>query len=251
VKSAFPDHSEQFPGSSDPDLRARLAKAGRPSHITSFGVTFPTDLPPMIPRIRRVLAANEYEEKETKAALRVVRRGDKVVELGAGMGYMSSIVAVNCAPSEVHAFEANPGLIPCIRRVHSENGIGNATVHHALLGDAAGEATFYVRKIFVASSLLPEPADDVTHTATVPVLPARETIAKIDPDILICDIEGAELDVLPMLDLSRLRGAIVELHPQYIGLKGVQVVFDAMNAAGLVYNPKRSISKVVTFSRPE
>jgi hypothetical protein len=29
------------------------------------------------------------------------------------------------------------------------------------------------------------------------------------------------------------------------------VVFDAMNAAGLVYNPKRSISKVVTFSRPE
>ena len=121
----------------------------------------------------------------------------------------------------------------------------------ALLGDAAGEATFYVRKIFVASSLLPEPADDVTHTATVPVLPARETIAKIDPDILICDIEGAELDVLPMLDLSRLRGAIVELHPQYIGLKGVQVVFDAMNAAGLVYNPKRSISKGVTFSRPE
>jgi hypothetical protein len=82
------------------------------------------------------------------------------------------------------------------------------------------------------------------------VRPARDTIAALRPDVLICDIEGAEEMVLPLLDLSGLRAAIVELHPQYIGLRGVQKVFDAMNGGGLVYNPRRSNAKVVTFSRP-
>ena len=244
------DHSERFPGSSDPEARAFLARRGQPAHITSHNVRFPTDLPPMLRRTRKLLAEDAYEDKESAAALRVVKRGDRVVELGAGMGYMSSIVAKNCAPAEVHAFEANPALIPCIQRVHSENGLTNVTVHHALLGPKAGEADFYVRKNFVASSMLPDPAESVISKHKVPVLPARKTIAGLRPDILICDIEGAEEMVLPLLDLSAVRSAIVDLHPQYIGLNGVQKVFDAMTAGGLVYNAKRSNGKVVTWSRP-
>ncbi|WP_375173455.1 FkbM family methyltransferase [Pseudooceanicola sp.] len=244
------DHSDRFPGSSDPAMRERLASNGKLAHITSHGVIFPTDLPPMLHKTRRLLDQNGYEDKETAAALRVVQKGDRVVELGAGMGYMSSVVARNCAPAEVHAFEANPALIPCIRRVHSENGITNATVHHALLGREEGVATFYVRREFVASSMLPDPVEDVISTHEVPVRPARDTIAALRPDVLICDIEGAEEMVLPLLDLTTLRAAIVELHPQYIGLQGVQRVFDAMRQGGLTYNPRRSNGKVVTFSRP-
>lgn len=204
----------------------------------------------MLHKTRRLLAQDSYEEKETQAALKIVRSGDRVVELGAGMGYMSSIVAKNCDPAEVHAFEANPALIPCIRRVHSENDITCATVHHALLGPEAGEADFYVRRNFVESSMLPDPADSVVSHHKVPVMPARDTIAGLRPDVLICDIEGAEEMVIPLLDLTTLRTAIVELHPQYIGLTGVQKVFDAMNTGGLVYNARRSNGKVVTWTRP-
>lgn len=244
------DHSDRFPGSSDAEARAELARKGKPSHITSHGVAFPTDLPPMIYKTRRLLEQDEYEDKETKAVLKIVKRGDRVVELGAGMGYMSSIVSKNCDPAEVHAFEANPALIPCIKRVHSENGIDCVTLHHALLGPEAGEADFYVRKNFLASSMLPDPKDDVVSQHKVPVLPAKQTISDLKPDVLICDIEGAEEMVLPLLDLSGLRAAVVELHPQYIGMHGVQKVFDAMNAGGLIYNARRSNGKVVTWSRP-
>ncbi|EAQ01859.1 methyltransferase, FkbM family protein [Pseudooceanicola batsensis HTCC2597] len=247
----FPDHSEQFPGSSDPLKRAELAEMGRPSHVTSHGVRFPTDMPPLFPRVRNLLAHDEYEERETKAALKVVRAGDRVVELGAGIGYMSAIVAKNCAPSQVHAFEANPALIPCIRRVHSENALDNITVHHALLDEERGSRKFYVRRNFVASSTDREPMQGVVDIADVPVLPARQTIATLAPDVLICDIEGAEVYLLPQFDLSQVRVAIVELHPQHIGLNGVKTVFDTMHAGGLVYNPRRSMAKVVTFSRPE
>lgn len=67
--------------------------------------------------------------------------------------------------------------------------------------------------------------------------------------MLICDIEGAEVDVIPEMDLSGVRAAIIELHPQWIGSKGVAAVFNAMMQAGLVYFPKWSNAKVVTFRR--
>ena len=65
---------------------------------------------------------------------------------------------------------------------------------------------------------------------------------------------GAELErldgsgaLLPGADLSCLRAAVIELHPQWIGQDGVQKVFDAMHRAGLTYFPRASEGKVVTF----
>lgn len=247
----FPDHSDRFPGSSDPLKRDELAEMGRPSHVTSHGVIFPTDMPPLFPRIRNMLMQDNYEEKETQAAFKTIRPGDRVVEFGAGIGYMSAVIARNCNVSQVHAFEANPALIPCIRRVHSENALTNVTVHHAILGAERGRRNFYVRRRFLESSTNREPLEGILHVAEVPVLPARETVSRLAPDVIICDVEGAELTLLPMLDLAGVRAAIVELHPQLMGLEGVKTVFDVMHGAGLIYTPRRSHAKVVTFSRPE
>jgi FkbM family methyltransferase len=244
------DPAVMFPGSSDLKKREALARQNKPTHVTSYGVRFATDMPVLKPRVRRALADEVYELNETRAALAVVKPGERVVELGAGLGYMSSVIAWNCRPSAVHAFEANPDLIPCIRRVHAENDLSDVRVHHALLGEAAGEAPFYIRRNFVASSLSPEPSQGVVRVERVPVLPARETIRDLAPDVLICDIEGAELHVLPLLDLSGLRAAIVELHPQIIGHRGVGAIFDLFHGAGLIYHAKRSCAKVVSFVRP-
>jgi hypothetical protein len=67
--------------------------------------------------------------------------------------------------------------------------------------------------------------------------------------VLVCDIEGAEAELLPAGDWSGLRAAVVELHPQWIGQAGVQAVFDAMQRAGLTYFPRASQAKVVTFRK--
>ena len=83
----------------------------------------------------------------------------------------------------------------------------------------------------------------------VEVRAVNEELARVAPTVLICDIEGAEADLLPAADLSGLRAAIVEVHPQWIGQAGVQAVFDAMNRGGLSYFPKASEGKVVTFRK--
>ncbi|SMX34280.1 FkbM family methyltransferase [Actibacterium lipolyticum] len=215
--------------------------------IKSRGILFPDDPTIITRKRRRLLRQNTYEQKETEAVLRNIQASDTVIELGAGMGYMSSFVAARLGVRNVHAFEANPRLIPYIKAVHAQNGLERIKVYNAVLGPRKGKAKFYVRDDFVASSLSKDAAGGVTSVESIPVMNAQKTFDEIQPTALICDIEGAEADLLKKIDLSCLRCAVIELHPQWIGQEGVQAVFDAMAAGGLTYSPRASEGKVVTF----
>jgi hypothetical protein len=81
----------------------------------------------------------------------------------------------------------------------------------------------------------------------VDVLNAKTVFKDIGANVLICDIEGAEVDLIPTLDLTGLRAAIIELHPQWIGPEGVNKVFRAFMDAGLAYYHRGSTNKVVCF----
>ena len=220
-----------------------------PAMITSRGMRFPVD--PSVPLGRSAAALREdrYELRESEAALRLIRKGDVVLELGGGIGYMSTLLATHRAPAHIHVFEANPALIPFIARVHAEKGVANASVHHALLGAEDGSVPFHVRRNFLGSSQSDIEGSDVRETLTIPQRSAAQVPADIQPTLLVCDIEGAEATLLPQMDLSSLRAAIVELHPQWIGPAGVNAVFGAMMRAGLAYHAKTSSNKVVCFRR--
>ena len=199
-------------------------------------------------RVRVLLRTDGYEAKEARAAYRLVQEGDVVMELGAGIGFMSTLVSTKTKAAAVHCFEANPRLIPYIEAVHAANGVANAQIHHALLGTKPGRRAFYQRASILDSSLevLPED-DDTVEKVQVPVMDAAKALARIKPSVLICDIEGAEADLLPELDLSGLRAVLIELHPQWIGKKGIARVFEAMSRAGLVFFPRWSQGKVAVF----
>ncbi|WP_425038494.1 FkbM family methyltransferase [Primorskyibacter sp. S187A] len=205
---------------------------------------------PMITTGRRRLDLRDgtYELKETRAVKRIVEAEDIVLELGGGIGYMSTVLAALCGAREVHTFEANPGLLPYMHDMHRANGVSDRVqVHHALLAAQAGPPqNFYVRNNFLASSMDPDVAayDEVVP---VEVRDLNATLQTLQPSVLVCDIEGAEAHLLPAGDFSMLRAAIVELHPQWIGQAGVQAVFDTMHRAGLTYYHRGSEGKVVVF----
>jgi len=225
------------------------APAPPSAFIRSKGIKFPKDFDVLIPRIRQALRQNSYETREANAVKLTVRPEDVVLELGGGIGFMSTFVAKKRRVQAIHVFEANPNLVPYIQAVHAANEITQATVYNALLGPVAGTRRFYIRRNILASSLDPRDGDGIVQTAQVPVWDLKETMAKLRPTVLICDIEGAEAQLVPQMDLANLRAAIIELHPQWIGPKGVNAVFEAMMAAGLVYHPRGSQNKVVTFRR--
>lgn len=219
--------------------------------IRSRGLVFPNDPKFLIPKTRRLLRSNSYEAREADAVRALVKEGDVALELGAGIGFMSTLMAKSCKAREVHTFEANPSFIPYIRRVHEANGVADKVVlTNALLGAAPGVATFYERADFAASSLTEDPpgvASPVVATHAVPVLDIARVMADLCPTALVCDIEGAEAGLLPLADLSSVRVAVIELHPQWIGEVGVRAVFDALHGAGLTFYPRTSNKKVVTF----
>ncbi len=216
--------------------------------ITCRGVRFPIE-PGLMPwRMRRALRSDSYESREAEAALKLIGGGDVVMELGAGVGFMSSLIATQTGAASIHAFEANPRLIPYIRRVHAENGVTNASVYHGVLGAEAASAGFYVRPRILDSSLTPMADDgEAVELTEVPVLGAQETFDRIAPTILVCDIEGAEVDLLPLVDLSGLRGVVIELHPQFVGKQGIARVFSHLHDCGLVFFPRFSDRKVAVF----
>ncbi len=239
-----PDRAEPAPGSEP-------GPAARP-FIRSRGMRFPND-PAFIDRKRRrLLRHGDYERREIEAVKALVRPDDVVIELGAGIGYMSTFMARNRRVGAVHAFEANPALIPYIERVHAANDVTAVTVHNALLGPRKGKAKFYIRENFPASSLEEAPRGEkspVVRVEQVEIRNAKAAFREIRPSFLVCDIEGAEADLLALPDLSGLRGAVIELHPQWIGRAGVARVFEAMMGAGLTFFPRVSNKKVVAFLR--
>ncbi|REC56304.1 FkbM family methyltransferase [Rhodosalinus sediminis] len=218
--------------------------------LTSRGVRIPKNGRVVRGRARRNLRAGTYERKESDAVLRIVRPGDRVLELGAGIGDISALIATQTQAAAITAFEANPALLPFIAEVHRANGVTTATVENALLAAEAGPPRpFHIREDFLASSLDRDAAGGVVETVAVPVRAVGDVLAEVRPDVLVCDIEGAEAELLPAADWSGLRAAVVELHPQWIGQAGVQAVFDAMQRAGLTCFPRASERKTVAFRR--
>lgn len=223
-----------------------------PRYVKSRGMRFPNDLHYLTKARRRALRSNAYEAREADAVKATVNRNDSVLELGAGIGFISTFMARKMKVKEVHAYEANPYMIPYIEEVYRANSVENAHIHNAILGKRKAVAKFYVRSNFLASSLEENPKGEkaeVTDVVDVEVRNFNTVLKEVMPTVLVCDIEGAEADILPVADLSSLRAAVIELHPQWIGQNGVQAVFDAMHKAGLTYFPRHSNAKVVTFKK--
>jgi len=222
-------------------------KSTKSRYLHCRGMKFPLDFQLLPQRVRKLLRKGDYELKEANAVKNLIIEGDVVLELGGGIGFMSTLVATKTAARSVHTFEANPRLVPYIQEVHALNGAQNANVTHALLGDEDGSSPFYLRGNFLASSLDPDQDATATQEVEVPTRAANAVIQELKPTVLICDIEGAEADLLPKMDLSGLRAAVIETHPQWIGKEGIQKLFRCLDHAGLVFYPNWSMGKVAVF----
>jgi FkbM family methyltransferase len=200
----------------------------------------------LTPRLWRALADGWYESAELKAITGVLRPGDIVLELGAGIGFVSAFVAQYPGVERVVAVEANPRLLPLARRTHELNGTSAQIVNAVVVVQAdADGADFYLAEDFWASSTQPIAAAERVR------LPARSLaslLADVRPSVLIVDIEGGETDLFQDLQLSGIRSVVMEVHPETVGLDGVAQVFAHMAEAGFAYDATLSCGQVVVFA---
>ncbi|WP_425099694.1 FkbM family methyltransferase [Tropicibacter sp. S64] len=185
-------------------------------------------------RMKRI-AEGRYEREEIAGALSVIGTSDRVLEMGAGLGIVGAVIALNARPEAVLSFEANPNLIPYIKVLHAENALGERiALRNAVLvtaPDAPASMPFYLRSSFLGSSLIDQ---DGRQTERVDVATAQfdDVRQTFRPTVLVIDIEGGELEFLRHADLSGIRAVVIEFHPNVYGIEGAKTCKDLLRKQG-------------------
>lgn len=147
---------------------------------------------PLFWRPEYVDDAPEYEATLVRGLRQHVRRGDRVVVIGGGVGVTATIAALQAGPSgRVYCFEGASEGVEKVRRTAARNGVADRLmVQHAIVA----------RSIAVYGT---EPHDAHVAPGNLP-----------DCDVLELDCEGAEVDILRDMSI-RPRVILVETHGLY------------------------------------
>lgn len=221
--------------------------------LTLNGIIFPDDPAILTPNIRTAILDRSFEAQEARGLASLMQPGERVLELGAGTGFISTLLDRCATVEQVWAVEANAELLPYMKRLHHANRCTKVQRLHAVLSDdpsanATGTVPFYHRPDFWMGSLLqgPNPYHAISH---VPVQSLSRFLARHRISAIVCDIEGAECDVFARADLSQIRLLQVEVHDHISGLTGVQRLIRTLDAKGLFYDPRPSGQSLMVFRR--
>jgi FkbM family methyltransferase len=219
-------------------------------NIEHFGIRLRVDPAFMSPRMMEAIRTNQYEAPEARRIGKIIHPGDVILEIGAGIGFMTALMLKNREVKRVVSFEANPRLIPEIQRTLSDNALGDQRfeLHNAVLGnEGTGVVDFHIHRDFWASSLRRSPGTICSYP--VPVDSFDNTIKTVRPDLIVCDIEGGEQALFRTSDLAGVRDVYMELHQRVLGPTGMRDVFQTFHDRGFHYNQHHSLGAVVLFSR--
>ncbi len=218
------------------------------STVTIKDITLTLDPEVMSPTILEVLEAGTYESAEAREIARIVQPGERIVELGSGLGYIAITALRTGKVAELAGYEANPRLIPIIRKNASLNGLEFDVVNAVVdPKEEGGTVPFYLRKDFWASSLSAKPWGYREEVA-VPRVAFASVIERYRPSMLIVDIEGGEERLFRDIALTGIKKIYMELHQNVIGRVGIKNVFDFLSSKDFHYDQHHSRGSVVLFS---
>lgn len=204
------------------------------------------------------LQSGRYEMGEVQALPRLVRAGERVVEVGAGIGLLTAVIAVRTPAQLVVAIEANPALQDYIAALHRLNG-ADVILRQALVTPqpAEGPERLLLHQDLWASSSAWIKRKDQLGAVLVPVLSLPEIAETWRPSLLIVDVEpfaawtaaeGAP-HALAGADFRPFERVVVELKPKRFAPAEVKRIFDHFSVQGFAYSPGLSSGPLVLFER--
>lgn len=213
------------------------------------------DVPDAIarPGLLKGLHEGTYEEDEANAARARVKPGMRVLELGAGLGYVSTICARQAGAENVISVEANPIMVPILKGNLARNGQGAVTVMHgAIVADADPSdeegMLFHASTSFLGGRLATEDSAP-TNLVDVPAVGLRQLLRRHRPNVVMMDVEGAEEYLFDAPWNAHLRFLVMELHPDRYAASVIKRIVDCMSESGLTYDPAVSRGRVLGFRR--
>lgn len=146
----------------------------------------------------RMMFFDTHQSALAGAIERSLPRGGRFIDVGASVGYFSSIGARRVGPTgRVVAFEPQPELAE-VAREHAElNGLEWMELVNAACGSEPGSATLhrFEGAALTGSSMSMRPDRQLKDRLEVPVVRLADHVVE-PPALLKIDVEGAEWDVL-------------------------------------------------------
>ena len=123
---------------------------------------------------------------------RVIRPGDRVIDLGANIGYFTLLMARLVGPTgRVYAFEPDPRCAGLIKRSLERNGFHNTVIEQKAVSNANAQMTFHLHDSWTSNALAA--IDGSVGEVTVPVVALDDYLADADEIKFVkMDIDGSE-----------------------------------------------------------
>ena len=202
------------------------------------GITVKVDNPLIQTRHKSTIFFGLYELPERRFVEKYVNSNTTIVELGGSIGVVACIANKRlCHPDRHIVVEANPTLIPTLESNREINQCG-FLIKHAAVAYGTGEVCFSSDGHFLMGHLAHTNESDLSR---VQACTLSELVLELEGSaenselLLLCDIEGAEIDLirhdLPCI-ASRFRTIIMETHPGLVGTETTAAALLSLEKAG-------------------
>lgn len=171
--------------------------------------------------VRDVIHRGLYEARELDIVSRKLSHDDVVMEIGTGLGLLSSYCAQKIGSDKVFTFEANPNLEKAIIDNYTLNQV-SPSLEMCLVGRQNGVRQFYVGDNFWSSSIFDKPQG--AKPISVPVISFNDKVREINPSFLLLDIEGGECELVQYAEFHNIQKMMIEIHDWILSTEQIDFV---------------------------
>lgn len=214
----------------------------RVDNLVHYGIKLNLRHPSISKNLKRTFYNGSYEKDEVVILSQYLQPDDVVMEIGAGIGFLSAFCALRVGNDKVFAYEANPNMLKKIKETYDLNNVA-PTISNVLLSDSSGEIDFYLEEDFWSSSIVKRSKE--ANKIKVKTKNINLDIIENNPSLLIIDIEGGEMQLLPMIKFNNIQKVIIEVHPHVIGQREVSKVIALLIENG--FNLDLGVSKGIVL----
>ncbi|MFL5251647.1 MAG: FkbM family methyltransferase [Rhodopila sp.] len=237
--------------------RERELAAGRNGYVTRIGtcIVF-VDTDSYSSELVQALSNGLYEHRERSTISALIQPTDRPLDIGCAVGVVTMTLAAIVGPANVMAYDANPAMVADARRNFAANRMDEIVANVGVMRnksrwiDSESEVDFFIARNFWASRLAAAPSDSgIVSVVKVPLVCLESKIAEHRANVLVCDIEGGETDLLDGADIGPIRLIVLEVHEAVTGRQRLNDMIRFLVQAGFNIDLGYSVGGILVFYR--
>jgi FkbM family methyltransferase len=211
--------------------------------VTLSGIKLTAELQDVPKSIQKQLYQMKYESQELTLVRTALASGDRVLEVGAGIGFIGIACTKICGEKNILSYEPNPAMKSVIEKNYRLNEL-TPNLRNKVLDVKPGEVEFFFSEGVLSSSLIDRKQGGATRVEADGI---SDVISEYNPNAIVMDVEGAEIELLRNCSLDGVSKLVIEMHPHVVGEDKVANLCDYLTDTGLALKNRQG--KVYLFQR--